>query len=541
MPRKKKRKYVRRAESLMALDGQKKARQLVSYTPEQLHELKRCSEDIFYFIENYVYIVEEGQGNVLFKLYDYQRDIIKNFIDHRNNIAMCGRQLGKSTCAVAFLLWCAMFKSEQTILIVSNIFSAASEIMERIRYSYELMPDWLKPGVSVYNKNSITFDNKSRFIARATTKNSGRGLSLSVLYADELSAVDLRKQRDFWSAIRPTLSTGGKCIITSTPGNDEDVFAQIWLGAINTYDDYGNEKSDGIGRNGFKAIKYTWKNHPKRDMQWEKDERAAMADDERFEREHNCVFIGADETLINPMTLSRLKGKEPLFHTGRVRWYSRPIANRTYLIALDPCMGTGGDYAAIQVFQLPEMIQIAEWQHNKTDIPGQVKTLRDIAKYINDILVQGNHKEGGIYWTFENSLLGEAVNIVVKEIGEDNFVGEFVSQPPKKGVGRRIKGFWMTSKMKIEACSRLKSIIERDKMGINSRALITELKSFVSKGAGYAAKGSEHDDLVMSCLLIVKMLEKIMNFDDFVRETFKESVEDGDSSTTRMPLWGVFS
>ena len=348
---KKKRKYTRRNTSLTAFDGQKKPYQPIEFTPHQIQELKRCSEDPFYFIENYVYIIEEGKGQVLFKLYDYQREIIKAFLENRNNIAMCGRQMGKSTCAVAFLLWCAMFKSEQTILIVSNIFSAASEIMERIRYSYELMPDWLKPGVLVYNRNSITFDNKSRVIARATTKNSGRGLSLSVLYADELSAVDLRKQRDFWSAIRPTLSTGGKCIITSTPGNDEDVFAQIWLSAINTYDDYGNLNKSGLGRNGFKAIQYTWKNHPKRDAAWEKEERQAMGDDERFEREHNCKFIGADETLINPLVLSKLRGAEPLFLTGRVRWYARPQPDKTYLIALDPAMGTGGDYAAIQVFQ----------------------------------------------------------------------------------------------------------------------------------------------------------------------------------------------
>ena len=39
----------------------------------------------------------------------------------------------------------------------------------------------------------------------------------------------------------------------------------------------------------------------------------------------------------------------------------------TYVVSLDPSLGTGGDYAAIQVFELePTFEQVAEWQHNLT-------------------------------------------------------------------------------------------------------------------------------------------------------------------------------
>ena len=41
-------------------------------------------------------------------------------------------------------------------------------------------------------------------------------------------------------------------------------------------------------------------------------------------------------------------------------------------------MGTGGDYAAIQVFELPTYKQIAEWRHNTTPIPAQIRILKDI-------------------------------------------------------------------------------------------------------------------------------------------------------------------
>lgn len=254
-----------------------------------------------------VRVVSVEQSDVYENMYDVTVDSAEHSF-YSNGILS-----HNTTCSAAYLLWEAIFKSEQTILVVSNVFSAAIEIMERIRYSYELLPDWIKPGVDAYNKGSISFDNKSRIISRATTKNSGRGLSLSILYCDELSAVEIRKQREFWAAIRPTLSTGGKCIITSTPGNDEDVFAQIWQGATSTYDEYGNEIPNGLGRNEFKATKFTWKDHPDRDESWEKTERAAMADDALFEREHNCISKESRITIkfpsgeIKEVTISELK------------------------------------------------------------------------------------------------------------------------------------------------------------------------------------------------------------------------------------------
>ncbi len=540
MARRKRKPQIKKIEFV---DPVKKPHEQHAYTQEQIEELRKCSEDVFYFIENYVYVVDiSAGGSVLFKPFEYQKELIQNFIDHRNTIAMLSRQMGKSTCAAAYMLWLSMFKSEQTILVVSNVFSAALEIMDRIRFSYEMLPNWLKPGVAAYNKGSIYFDNKSRIISRATTKNSARGLSLSLLYCDEFSAVDLNKQREFWSAIRPTLSTGGRCIITSTPGNDEDAFAQIWRGANNLFDDHGNEIPKGVGRNGFKSIKKIWSDHPRRDEAWEKAERAAMADDERFAREHMCEFISEDETLISPFTLARLVGKDPEFLTGTVRWYAKPVPNRNYLVSLDPSMGTGRDYAAIQVFQLPEMLQIAEWQHNKTDIPKQIKILREIVQYINECKNDGyRSSDGEIYWTVENNGVGEAALITIREISEESIGGTFISQPLGKSQTRRRKGFSMSNKMKLEACARFKSLLEKDKIHICSKALISQLKVFISRGASYAAKGSEHDDLVMSCLLIVKLLESVMSFEDVIREEFSESVDDdaGGDGSSRQPLWFV--
>ena len=91
---------------------------------------------------------------------------------------------------------------------------------------------------------------------------------------------------EFWTAITPTLATGGKCIITSTPNSDEDQFAQIWRAANNTFDENGNETK--LGKNGFKAFNSKWQEHPERDEAWANQMRAQLGE-ERFRREMECV------------------------------------------------------------------------------------------------------------------------------------------------------------------------------------------------------------------------------------------------------------
>ena len=64
------------------------------YTPEQILELQRCSEDIWYFMK-YVKIVNLDLGEIPFEPYKYQKDLIQKFHDYRFNVGLCSRQSGK--------------------------------------------------------------------------------------------------------------------------------------------------------------------------------------------------------------------------------------------------------------------------------------------------------------------------------------------------------------------------------------------------------------------------------------------------------------
>lgn len=261
----------------------------VVYSPEMLQEFKSCMDmdnGPLYFMENFMMIQHPTKGRMKFDPFDYQRDLCDVYHKNRYAIAMIGRQLGKTTLAAGYLLWYAMFVPDSTILIAAHKRDGANEIMQRIRFCYEELPDHIRAAVTEYNKGSLVFDNGSRIIAQATTPNTGRGLSLSLVYLDEFAFVPPRIAREFWTSLSPTLSTGGKCIITSTPNVDDDQFAEIWHGSQNTIDEFGNDT--GVGINGFKGYYADWTAHPDRDEAWARQERGKIGD-ERFQREHECV------------------------------------------------------------------------------------------------------------------------------------------------------------------------------------------------------------------------------------------------------------
>jgi len=505
----------------------KKAHAPQKYTAEQIEELEKCMDPVdgpLHFCKTFLKIQHPTRGSIPFSPYPYQEELIRSYHDYRYTVAMLPRQMGKTTCAAGYLLWYSMFTAEAQVLIAAHKYVGAQDIMNRFRYGYESLPDFIRAGVYTYNRNSVEFDNGSRVEATTTTENTGRGKSLSLIYCDEFAFVQPpEKAKEFWTALSPTLSTGGKCIVTSTPNSDEDQFALIWTEANKKFDEYGNDQETGT--NGFYPYFAHWSEHPDRDEDWAKQEIAKIGD-ERFRREFECEFLIYDETLINSVKLAEMEGKDPILSMGQTRWYKEVDPRCSYIVSLDPSLGTGGDYGAIQVFEMPSMEQVAEWRHNTTTVQQQVRTLREIINYIYE---QGKEQgsEVQIYYSVENNTLGEAALIVINDIGEENFNGYFLSEPIRKGHVRRFrKGFNTTHKSKISACSRLKNLIEKNKMVIHSKPLISELKNFVASGVGFKAKGRGNDDLVSSALLAVRMAAVLADWDPKIYDKMTEQIQD---------------
>ena len=480
------------------------------FTEEDIENLLKCQDlktGANFFLNNFFYIQHPTKGKIEYHAYAYQEKLLESYNNHRFSVNMLGRQLGKTTTAVGFLLWYAMFVPDSTILIAAHKYTGAQEIMQRLRYAYEMCPDMIRAGAVSYNKQSIEFENGSRIVAQTTTETTGRGMSISLLYLDEFAFVEPNIATEFWTSISPTLATGGKAIITSTPNSDEDQFALMWKMANKMEDEYGNPTE--VGTNGFRPYRSYWQEHPDRDEQWGKDMEAQLGQD-RFRREIGCEFIINDETLIAPTKLLDLQGREPAYRTGQVRWYKQPEPGKIYTVALDPSLGTGGDPAAIQIFETNSTTQIGEWRHNRTTIPEQIRILADICRHINEHIKD----DKSIYYSIENNTIGEAALISISEYGEENIQGYFLSDNTvvSSGGRRYRKGFNTTNKAKLSACNKLKVLIESGRMTINSAPLVSELKTFVAHGTSYAAKPGETDDLVMASLLAVRMMQLLQSY-----------------------------
>lgn len=497
--------------------------QKMSMTEEQILEFAKCADPIDgprYFMSNYFFIQHPTKGAMKYVPFEYQERLIDSYHENRFSISLMPRQTGKSTTAAGYLIWYAMFVPDSTILVAAHKYTGSQEIMQRIRYAYENCPDYIRAGVTSYNKGSLDFENGSRIVSATTTENTGRGMSISLLYCDEFAFVRPTIATEFWTSITPTLSTGGKCIITSTPNSDEDQFAQIWRAANDTFDKNGNVTP--LGRNDFKAFKSKWDEHPDRDETYAEQMRQQLGE-ERFRREILCEFIIFDETLINPLFLTEMSGIEPLEKQGQVRWYKKPSKGNLYCVALDPSLGTGGDPSALQVIELPSMMQVGEWRDNKTPVQRQVRILQEVTKYIHDCI----GVETDIYYSLENNTLGEAALVEISHVGEENIKGVFLSEPRKPGASNVYrKGFNTGNKTKLAACAKLKNWIETKKMKIASKMLVSELKNFIAKGVGYEAKIGETDDLVMSMLLAVRMMQALKEFDGMVDETLRSEEDE---------------
>lgn len=479
----------------------KKANAVHDYTPSQIEEMARCMEDPEYFIINYCMIQHPVKGAIPFALRPYQQRIVRTFADNRLSIALAPRQIGKSWIAGAFLLWFAIFKPEKTIVIASNKNDNAMEMIHRVRFIYERLPFWLKPGLADdgWNKHSVAFENGSRIISQATSENTGRGLSISLLFLDEFAFVRDSIAEDFWTSISPTLATGGSCIICSTPNGDTNRFAQLWRGA-------NIPSTDGThqGINGFAPIEIKWNEPPDRDEEFRKKETAKIGE-VRWKQEYECQFLSSDPLLIDTVVLANLTQKaeqyKPVAVAGEIVFYKEPTAGVTYLVGMDVSTGSGKDFTAISVLEFPSLDQVAEFRSNTMSSVIAYHMLKKLLRILE-------RAGGNVYFSVENNGVGEGVMALMEADDDPIETSEFISE-----TGKARKGMTTTGKTKIKACLTLKEMIERGVINIRSKTLVAELKSFVRAKGSYAAKTGATDDLVMATIIAIRLLEEIATFD----------------------------
>jgi hypothetical protein len=89
-------------------------------------------------------------------------------------------------------------------------------------------------------------------------------------------------------------------------------------------------------------------------------------------------------------------------------------------------------------------------------------------------------------------------------------------------VRRFRRGFNTTHTAKIACCAKLKQLLETDKLTIKSKALISELKTYVGEGVTFKAKDGQHDDLVAAMLLVIRMIMTLQDWDPAVYDKLRD-------------------
>ena len=151
------------------------------FTKEEIIEFTKCQQDPIYFMEKHMKIVSLDEGLVPFKMFGFQKKIVKTIDENRFTICKLPRQSGKSTTTIAYLLHYAIFNPNSNIAILANKSSTARDILGRLQLAYENLPKYIQQGVINWNKGNIELENKSTIIAAATSSSAIRGGSFNII------------------------------------------------------------------------------------------------------------------------------------------------------------------------------------------------------------------------------------------------------------------------------------------------------------------------------------------------------------------------
>ena len=456
------------------------------FTAEQILEYQKCAEDPIYFMTTYIQIVSLDEGLVPFKMYEFQKHIVRTIHDNRFTICKLPRQSGKSTTTISYLLHYALFNPNSNIAILANKSSTARDILGRLQLAYENLPKWLQQGVINWNKGNIELENKSTIVAAATSSSAIRGGSFNIIFLDEFAFVPANIAEMFFSSVYPTISSGQKTkmIIVSTPYGMNQ-FYKLWVDAE-------------AKRNDYIPIEVHWSEVPGRDEAW-KEATIRNTSPEQFQQEFECEFLGSVNTLISPAKIKNMAFLKPITSNAGLDVYENPIKGHTYVCTVDVARGVTKDYSAFVVLDVSKMPYKVVAKFRDNDIKPLLfpHTIEKVCNAYNHahVLVETND-------------LGQQVAEALQfEIEYDNLLMTTqrgrAGQILGAGYSGRGSGFGvkMTKQIKKIGCSNIKTLVEGDKIIINDFNIVEEMSTFVRRGQSWQADEGNTDDLMM-CLVI---------------------------------------
>jgi hypothetical protein len=490
------------------------------YTPEELEEFKRCARDVVYFADKYASAMTD-EGIQKITLRDYQVRTLADFQNNRYVALLASRQVGKTITSAIYITWYICFHVDRNALILANKGATSKEIMEKIKDVYDRLPYFLKPGIVVNNVQTMYFDNGCKIFAETTTKSSGRGKTVHLLYADEFAFVPDNIAEAFYTSIYPTLSSSkvSQVIITSTP-NGPNLFYDLYMGGVN-------------GTNEYKSSRIDYWEVPGRDEAWKQKEiqNLGINGQEKFDTEYGLKFFTGSKMLLSEEQIERLKNGQKNYewreipeihdleinHDGLV-WdpdFDFDFDGKRFVVSVDLADGNGRDSTVFNIFELKlrdksdldkvknptqesdffYLNQIALFRDNLVSIENAARIFAEVlVNYLGvdntKAIIEINFK--GDYF------ISRALNDpkYMDDVYEDIFVHtKHTKDSKKKKPGVRIK-----KDNKNLFCTTFKRLEQLRKIRIYERTTCEELINFQKTDASYSADVNHHDDVAMTCI-----------------------------------------
>lgn len=446
---------------------------------KQINEIVKCGKDPSYFINRYVHIQHPLKGRIQFHTFPFQDECLQAFNDHRFNVVVKSRQLGLSTLSAAYAVWMALFRKDKSILVIATKLAVAQNFIKKVKIALTGIPKWLWiTEITTKNTQAIEFSNGSMIKAVPTSEDAGRSEALSLLIVDE--AAFIRNFDELWKGLYPTLSTGGRAILVSTPNGTGGQYYDIYHGA---------ERQD----NEFNPIKLPWDVHPERNDAWFEKE-AKNLNKQQIAQELLCDFQASGDTFLTKEDIQKLRMniRTPIERWGpenNVWVWKYHLNDHEYVISADVARGDGKDYSTFHVIDKTVSEVVSEFKGKVP--PDQLAVL----------LAEAGKRYGDAELCPESNTYGYAVLMKLNELGYKNiyFAKEKDKFNAMYGDGSIGKGGFSTqgaSRAKI--LTKLEEVIRNDKISIYSSRLADEMKTFIWSGAKAQAQNGKNDDLVMS-------------------------------------------
>ena len=538
-----------------------------------------------YMIESYLKTYDATQRKqVNYTLFPRQKMFCEKLSLGSNCVCQKPRQCGATTTCGAFIACeCVLADPTEplTILVIGNTLDLAQQMVSKIRDFLFQFPAWMwgedfmiegvdptKPPTKkqlfeICNTKELILKNGCRVVARSSGPDASRGVGgVSFLVFDEAAFIENGK--DVYASAVPTVSTGGRIIMVSTPnGKDSLYYETCRQASLKGTKDWNN----------FEIVEFKWYQDPrynkflewtrkndetgdydiikepvlneKGDIKYDEDRwdklfnegwkpRAPWYtkmcqqfnnDAQKIAQELDVSFLGSDSTVVAPEFIQmhrdlNVKEPNPEFRDSVLddMWiWKLPIEGHRYVIGVDNSRGSSDDATALEIIDLdgidddglPCMEQVAEYNGKLTgDIIGEIAYNYGLMYNTAFIVVEDIGGYGSATLLTLQNL--KYPNLYYDDPNLKKYTSQEDATTTKIVEDKGLPGFHSSS-VRFQMLSSFANLVKTNQFKIRSKRVVNELDTWIFKNGRIDHKDGCHDDTLTCLAMALFVIQYSMN------------------------------